>query len=120
MTGELWIKKFHIWWERLDGEEVKLLSDGIVVDEAITGKDGSFSMIYRAPYTPGVYFLRAKYGGDIWVGGCESDRVPVRVQEEEVPPEPWWKKYKAEIAAGLGGFGLAAVVTGVKEWSTRR
>lgn len=101
---------------------VRLLSDSVEVDRGLTGKGGKFLMIYRAPMSVGVYFLKAVFDGTDWVGGCESDHVPVRVEEEAPTPPPgpapiaWLNRHKKEIlAAGLGGAGLAAVIMRIRE-----
>lgn len=109
-TGELWHCLFHT--PKCDPKKgtVKLLSDGVEVDE--TTANPHFELIFRAPRTPGTYFVRAKHPGvPVFQDSAESDRVPVRVikEEEKKPPKPpWWKRHKEEIAvAGVGLVGSA-------------
>jgi len=96
-------------WVGLGGKSVAIYIDGTHVGSVTTGSDGSFSLSFRAPSTPGTYTIKAVFTGSYEYGGTEAtaglgvSTVPTPVFE--IRPE------HIVLGAGLLTLGLVGTYT---------
>jgi len=99
------------WWNALEGKPIEILADSTKIGNATTTEGGGFRFTWY-PREVGVYWVKARFPGDLIYDGVESQPVMVEVVTEEEWEEAEREKmlfWSAICAAGA----IAAVAIAV-------
>ena len=95
-------------WVGLGGQSIAIYIDNTYIGSTTTGSDGSFSLSFNAPSTPGTYTIKAVFTGTYEYGGTEA---VVGLGVTTIPTPPTFEIKPEHIALGVGLLTVGLVGT---------
>ena len=104
-----WHTPIICWWNPLVNKSVKVNADSVRIGDVTSGTGGGFRFVWT-PMNVGIYWVKARFLGDLLYNGCDSPTVRVDVitkEQKEEEEKHFW------TLVGVGAVITLAIVGAV-------